>query len=147
MFIRIVETADVFAWSPKHEETGEPYASVFQLRILTDEKDKEIRKAHTRPFFEKKTRAMRDKLDESAYIAAVIDHVIVDWSGIQGAVAGEMLPCTATIKGLLPERLKGEILRLCAGKEAGEALTQEEKKTSSSISDAKPTAPSSDPAA
>lgn len=135
-FITIVETDEAFPWQPIDEESGKPYESSFSLRIVPDDIDRDIRKKHTRPSFEKKTRRMVDKLDDASYIADVIDYAIVGWTGIKAATTGAELPCTADMKGRLPEKWKAEILRLCSGKEAGDvvAAAEQEKKASKPIS-------------
>ncbi len=132
MFITIVDKDDAFAWTPVHEETGERYDSTFQLQIVTDDTDRVLRKEHTRQVWDKKQRRTVDKLDEPAFVAAVLDHAIVGWKGIRSATTGEELPCTSALKTRLPEKWKAEILRLCAGKEAGEVVsaTEQEKKPS-----------------
>jgi hypothetical protein len=141
MFITIVETDEAFDWTPVNEDTGEAYTSTFQLRLVTDEADQEIRKRHTRPVWDKKQRRTIDKLNEPAYVAEVVDHAIVGWTGIKAAASGAELPCTSAMKARLPEKWKAEILRLCSGKEAGEvvAQTEQEKKRSATISPSKPT--------
>lgn len=134
-FIKIVESNDAFPWHPVNEETGEKYDSVFKLRIVPDEEDAQIRKRHTRPQWEKKTRRMVDKLDDAAYLTDILDYAIVDWSGIQSATKGTDLPCTSDLKARLPEKWKAEIIRLCSGKEAGDVIAKadQEKKVLSSI--------------
>lgn len=132
-FITVVDTDGPFPWQPVDEESGKPYESAFQLRIVPDEVDKEIRKRFTRPVWEKKTRRMIDKLDEAAYIADLLDYAIVGWSNIKASSTGRDLECTSEMKTRLPERWKSEIIRLCSGKEAGElsaAKADEEKKVS-----------------
>lgn len=134
-FITVVETDDAFPWQPTDDETGKKYDSVFSLRIIPDEVDKEIRKRHTRQTFQKKTRSMVDKLDDANYISDLIDYAIVGWSGLKAATTGADLPCTAEMKARLPEKFKADILRLCSGKEAGDvvAAAEQEKKASKSI--------------
>ncbi len=129
-FITIVETDDAFPWQPTDEESGKKYDSVFSLRIVPDEVDRDIRKRHTHPTWQKKTRSMVDKLDDASYIADIIDYAIVGWSNIKAAGTGADLPCTAAMKTRLPERWKSEVLRLCSGKEAGDvvAAAEQEKK-------------------
>ena len=131
--IAILDSDEPFDWSPIKPETGERSESVFSLRIVTDEVDRKLRLAHTRPAFDKTLRAMVDQLDLSAYTLAVIDAAIVDWRNVKAASTGADLPCTVAMKARLPERLKSEILRLCANKEGGEvmAAAAEEKKRSS----------------
>lgn len=131
-FIKIVESDEAFEWSPVHEEKGEPYESVFQLRLVTDDVDGALRKKATGRIKDERSRMMVDKLRESEYIAAVLDYAIVGWRGVQSAESGKELPCTTALKARLPERWKAEILRLCAGKEAGDVVahSDQEKKVS-----------------
>lgn len=142
MFIQIVDTDDAFDWTPVNEETGQPYESTFQLKLVTDDTDSVLRKHHTRQVFDKKQRRMVDKLDETAFIIDVLDAAIVGWTGIKASSTGDPLPCTKAMKGRLPEKLKAEILRLCAGKEAGDVVSaDQEKKALKSTSPSRPTAP------
>lgn len=129
-FITIVETDEAFAWQPTDEESGKKYDSVFSLRIIPDDVDKDIRKRHTKQVWQKKTRSMVDKLDEPSYIADLIDYAIVGWSGMKAASTGADLPCSTDMKGRIPEKFKAEVLRLCSGKEAGDvvAAAEQEKK-------------------
>lgn len=136
-FITIVDSDEAFPWQPVNEESGQAYESSFELRIVPDEVDKEIRKRHTRPTWEKKSRRMVDKLDDAAYIADVLDYAIVGWSHIKASTTGQDLPCSTEMKARLPERWKAEVLRLCSGKEAGELAetkADQEKKVSKSTS-------------
>jgi hypothetical protein len=141
MFIQIIDTDDAFDWTPVNEDTTEPYASTFQLRLVTDEADQEIRKQHTRATWDKKQRRTVDKLNEPAYVSDVLDHAILGWTGIKAAKSGAELPCTSAMKARLPEKWKAEILRLCSGKEAGDVVAQveQEKKVSTTTSPWKPT--------
>lgn len=129
-FITIVETDEAFAWQPTDEDSGKKYDSVFSLRIVPDEVDKDIRKRHTKQVWQKKTRSMVDKLDEPSYIADLIDYAIVGWSGMKAASTGAELPCSTEMKTRIPEKFKAEVLRLCSGKEAGDvvAAAEQEKK-------------------
>ncbi len=135
MFIQIVDTDDAFDWTPVNEETGQPYESTFQLKLVTDDIDKELRKKHTRPVWDKKQRRTLDKLDESAFVIDLLDAAIVGWKGVKAASTGLELPCTAAMKARLPEKWKAEVLRLCAAKEGGDVVSQavQEKKASKPI--------------
>ena len=142
-FITIVDTDDAFPWQPVDEESGKAYESSFELRIVPDDADKEIRKRHTRPTWEKKSRRMVDKLDDAAYIADILDYAIVGWSHIKASTTGQDVPCSTEMKARLPEKWKAEILRLCSGKEAGELAetkAEQEKKGSTNTSSSKSTA-------
>ncbi len=147
MFIKIVDTDDAFDWTPVNEENGKAYDSSFQLKIVTDDDDKALRKKHTHQVFDKKQRRMVDKLDEASYIIEVLEVAIVGWKGITSATTGAELPCTNDLKGRLPEKWKADILRLCAGKEAGEVVSaDQEKKALKTTSLSSPTAPDGSPA-
>jgi hypothetical protein len=113
--------------------------STFQLRIVSDDTDAELRKTHTKQVWDKKQRRTVDKLNEGAYIVALLDYAIVGWSGIKDARTGDDVACTAALKARLPEKVKAEILRLCAAKEAGDVVSkaEQEKKVSASISTSK----------
>lgn len=138
MFITIVDTDEAFDWTPVHEETGEAYTSTFQLRLVTDDADQDIRKRYTRQVWDKKQRRTLDKLNEPAYVAEVLDHAILGWTGVKAARTGAELACTAEMKARLPEKWKAEILRLCSGKEAGEVVSKAEQEKKAW----KPTSPS-----
>lgn len=134
MFIQIVETDDAFDWTPLDDETGKPYQSTFQLRVVSDDADQDLRRRHTRAVLDKRQRKMVQTLDEAAYIADLLDYAIVGWAAVRSATTGLDLACSAPMKARLPERWKAEILRLCAGKEAGDVVAQreQEKKVSKS---------------
>jgi hypothetical protein len=135
-FINIVETDESFTWRPVDDATGEPYESALELKIVSDETTKDLRRKHTKPTFDPKTRARMDKLDDFAYVADILDTAIVSWTGVKNAKTGEELPCTSALKARLPERWKAEIFRLCVAKEAGDVVSQsaQEKKVSETIS-------------
>jgi len=140
MFIQLIDTDDAFDWTPT-DDTGTLYDSVFSLRLVTDEVDRELRARHTRQAWDKKTHRAIDKLDEAAFVADVIDYAILGWTGVKAARTGDELACTTALKARLPERWKAEILRLCAGKEDGDVVAQaaQEKKPSALTSSSKPT--------
>jgi hypothetical protein len=138
MFVQIIDTDDAFDWQPINDDTGQPYDSVFQLRIITDEVDKDLRKRRTKSVLDRKKHQMVDKLDEAAYVGDLLEHAIVGWSGIKGT-KGNDVPCTPDMKTRLPERWKTEILRMCAGKEGGAVAADQEKKHSETTSPSNPT--------
>jgi hypothetical protein len=131
-FIHVVDNDESFTWTPTDPSTGEPYESSFDLRIVSDDAVKDLRKKYTKQVFSKDDRKMVDRLDDVGYVGAVLDYAITGWRGIKAATTGEELPCTAAMKARLPERWKAEIFRLCAAKEAGDVVARadEEKKLS-----------------
>ena len=138
-FISILTGSEPFEWSPDDEQ-GKPSETVLVLQIITDDMDTELRKAHTRPVLDKKSRRMIPTLDDSGYTAAVIDAAIVNWRGVTDARTGAEIPCSEAMKRLIPERIKLDVLRLCAGKEGGAVVAAEaEKKRSATISRLSPT--------
>lgn len=140
-FVKILDDDVPFEWRPTDEETATQLESAFQLRVVPDEVDREIRKRHTRPTWDKKQRRMVDKLDDALYVADVIDFAIVGWTNVQSARSGQALPCTSDLKARLPEKWKAEVLRLCSGKEGGEVVArgEQEKKPSASTLPGNPT--------
>jgi len=139
VFVQIIDTDEAFDWQPTDDETGKQYDSVFQLRIVNDDVDKDLRKKRTRRVWDKKQRRQVDELDEAAYVGDLLEHAIVGWTGIKGT-KGNDVPCTADMKTRLPERWKTEILRMCAGKEGGAVAAEQEKKHSGTTSPGNPTA-------
>lgn len=139
MFIEIVTTDEAFEWRPVDEKSGQPYASVFQLRQISDDVDQRIRKAHTTKWWDKGRRV--EETDQASFAIALLDYAIVGWTHVKDARTGDELPCTAAVKARLPERWRVEIQRLCYLKEAGEVVARatQEKKRSTTTSASKPT--------
>lgn len=146
-FIQIVDSDESFDWSPIDEATGKPYESSFALRVVNDDVDKEIRKKHTKKYWDKGRRV--EEFDQASYVIDVLDYAIVGWTNVKNAKTGEPVTCTTAMKARLPEKWRSEVLRLCAGKEAGDVLAQaeQEKKRFTSISSGSSKSATSSPVA
>ena len=129
-FVTIIEDDNTFEYSPVDSRTGQRVETVFVLRIVPDEEVERMRKAATKRVFENHQPVMR--IDELAFGWALLDYAIVDWRGVKSARNGQDIPCTLDMKKKLPDATRGEIVRLCGGKDAGTALAtmEEEKKLS-----------------
>ncbi|TKS58796.1 MAG: hypothetical protein EWM73_03410 [Nitrospira sp.] len=126
-FLTIIEDDETFEYSPTDPTTGERLESVFIVRILPHELLKTLRRAHTKRVFENHQQV--DRVDDIALGQAIIDYSLVNWRGIKSGRTDEDLPCTADLKTKLPEVVKADIIRVCAGKESAEvARTDQEKK-------------------
>ena len=90
--------------------------AVLTLRVPGEAQVDALRKRHRTTKFVHGART--EDFDAFAFAADVLDVSIVNWRGVC-AQGGEPLPCTRETKGLLPERVKAEVVRLCLGKEAG----------------------------
>lgn len=77
---------------------GDPGTS-YTLRRLTREKHRETRKAHTESTFNKRTHQKEDKIDWEAVTDALIDYVILAWTGV--LYDGQPAPCDLRHKMLL----------------------------------------------
>lgn len=115
-FIQIVEDNAPFRWVPEAED-GTPTDSAFTLQVLAEDVLGALRKKHTHSAFKHGQRV--EDFDSFGFAADVVDKAIVGWEGVYRAGTDETLPCERRYKLALPERLKVEVLRLCAGKEAG----------------------------
>jgi hypothetical protein len=115
-FIQIVEENEPFPWHPEAED-GTVTGSVFTLQVLSDDALNTLRRKHTHTAFQHGQRV--ENFDSFAFAADVVDQALVMWEDVVAARTGAPLPCDRKHKLALPERLKVEILRLCAGKEAG----------------------------
>jgi hypothetical protein len=128
-FINIVEEDDVFDWQYSDPENGEKFATVFQLRTVPEDTQKAIRKRYTK-------RGMRrgqptEEMDNGRIAESLIDYAVVDWRDLMGRSPDPDNPgrtvetpvdCTTYSKGRLPEPIKIEVIRLCVGRELGNAL-------------------------
>ncbi len=129
-FIEIIEPDEVVDYRFRDEETGEVSQSVVKVRVLADDRVREIEKRHTERVFNKKTRSYEDKLKTGPYIDDVLDAAVVDWADVFNKRGGQLLPCERRYKLAMPERIKTEIVRIAVGKEADGA-------TSTVVEDAK----------
>lgn len=115
-FINIVEENEPFEWSPETED-GKKTDSVFTLVVLSEDLLTALRKKHTHITWKNGQRI--DDFAAFDFAADVVDKAVQGWKGVVRAKTGEAVACDRANKLRLPERLKVEILRLCAGKEAG----------------------------
>jgi hypothetical protein len=128
-FLHILEPTETFWHRPVDRQSGEPSDSRLQLRVLDDEDLTRFRKRATKTAFKHGQRV--EDFDPVAFAADVVDHAIVAWENVKRGRTEEVLPCERVYKLLLPERVQAEIIRLCAGKEAGDALEEEAPKNAS----------------
>ncbi len=128
-FIQIVEPDQTFPYTPL-DESGRKLESQFELRLLTEDELTQLRKRHNSYVW--KNRQRLEEFDRFGFAADVVDKAIVSWSRVRRAGTDEDLPCERKYKLLLPERLQVEILRLCAGKEAGELFQEEDGEAAAS---------------
>lgn len=122
-YIQILVDDVPFDWSyPDMPGTG------FKLRVVGDDEAKEIRRKHTTKKWKNGERV--EITDWEAVGRDYIDASIVEWTNLKGRRADKTvidLPCTRTYKIALPERVKGEIVRICVGKETSEIGQDEEE--------------------
>lgn len=115
-FIQIVDEHQTFTWQPEAED-GSRLESVLTLQVLAEDTLKALRKKHNQVVFKHGQRV--DDFDSFGFTNDVVDKAIVSWEGVFKGGTDDPLPCTREVKLKLPERLKIEIVRLCAGREAG----------------------------
>lgn len=115
MFISIVEDTDIVKWHFVDPDTRQEFESEFSLRTLPRELNKTLRKKHRR--FETTRQGPQERFESSAYVDDVLDYAIVAWTGVRAS--GQDVACTREWKSRLPEVVKAEIIRLCAGAELG----------------------------
>ena len=114
-FLRIVQPDETFPYTPTFQD-GSPSDTRLTLRVLSEAQTRGLRKKHTKTEWQNGQRLQ--SVDGAAMADDMIDAAIVAWTGVLDT-AGKALPCERTFKLLLPERVQVEIVRLCAGKEAG----------------------------
>jgi hypothetical protein len=114
-FITIIQPDETFTHHPTLPDGG-PSDTVLTLKVLSDAQTKALRKKHTKHEWVNGQRLQT--VDGAAMADDMIDAALVGWTGVQDR-AGKPLPCERALKLLLPERVQVEIVRLCAGKEAG----------------------------
>ena len=115
-FIQIVTEHEPFSWTPEAEDGSKTQATLM-LQVLSDDDLAGLRKKHTRMLFKHGERV--NDFDSFGFASDVMDQAIVSWTGVYRAGTGQPLTCDRKAKTKLPDRLKVEILRLCAGREAG----------------------------
>lgn len=114
-FLRIIQPDETFPYTPTFQD-GSASDTRLTLRVLSEAQTRTLRKKHTKTEWQNGQRVQN--LDGPAMADDMIDAAIVDWTGVVDT-QGKPLPCERTFKLLLPERVQVEIVRLCAGKEAG----------------------------
>lgn len=120
-YLTIIQPDETFQHIPTLP-SGEKSEAAFTLRVLADDQIKVLRKKHTKTEWQNGQRVTN--VDGAALANDMIDAALVGWTGVRDS-QGTALPCERTFKLLLPERLQVEIVRLCAGKEAGYGIEGE----------------------
>jgi hypothetical protein len=123
-FLTIVEDDDIFPFVWEEFD-----GTTFDLRIVSDDRHKTIRRQHTKTKFNQGQR--HEITDWTAVTEACLEYAIANVRGLKArGKSGEPVDLDFAkleharqnqIKALLPERCKAEIIRLCVGKEAGDA--------------------------
>lgn len=89
---------------------------VLTLRIVPDDEQKRIRKAHTRSHTDR--HGTREIQDTAKIADDLTDAAIVRWVGVCDATTEEPLPCTRAYKLLLPMSLQREVVRQAVARES-----------------------------
>ena len=114
-YLTIIQPDDTFSYRPTLPD-GSTSESVLTLKVLSDAQTRALHKRHTTREWVNGQRLQA--VDGAAMADDMIDAAVVAWTGVKDR-AGQALPCERAWKLLLPERVQVEIVRLCAGKEAG----------------------------
>ena len=114
-FLRIVQPDETFPYTPTFHD-GSPSDTTLTLRVIGEAQTRALRKKHTKVEWVNGQRV--SSVDGMALGEDIIDAAIVAWEGVLDT-KGQPLPCERTFKLLLPERVQADIVRQCAGKEAG----------------------------
>ena len=114
-YLTILQPDETFEHVPRLPD-GNASDARFTLRVLGDQQIKALRKKHTKSEWLNGQRVQT--VDGGELANDLIDAALVGWTGVQDS-KGTALPCERAFKLLLPEKLQVEIVRLCAGKEAG----------------------------
>jgi hypothetical protein len=125
-FIEIVENNDIVGWQYVNPDTKQQYDSQFNLRVADKDVQKKWKKKYTRVEMSRSGR--QEIVDWAGYNEDALDFCIVGWTGVRRK--GVDLPCEREWKLLLPEMVKAEIIRLCIGKELGQAQADEQQSES-----------------
>jgi len=127
--IVIVDADETFPW-----RWDDLPGTLFTLRIVDDDKHTQLRRENTKIKTDRTGR--HEVTDWNAVGEASLLHAIVGIGGLKRRVREATVDvdfdaldyaAQSRIKALLPERCKAEILRICVGKEAGEAAAAEKK--------------------
>ena len=114
-YLTIIQPDETFPYTPTLP-SGEPSEAQIILRVIGDEQTRVLRKKHTKVEWVNGQRI--SNVDGLALAEDLIDAAIVRWSGVKDS-RGTDVPCERAFKLLMPERIQLEVMRLCAGKEAG----------------------------
>jgi len=83
--------------------------TTYSIRHLTIEKNRELRRKHTKRKPNPRTHVMEDETDEYALSDEQFDYALADWKGV--VAGGEAVPCTRDHKMLLDGLRRDAILR------------------------------------
>jgi len=114
-YLTILQPDETFPYTPRLPD-GSPSDAALTLRVLSDPQVQTLRKKHTRQEWVNGQRV--PNVDGAGLANDMIDTAIVAWSGVKDS-KGTDLPCVREFKLLLPERVQVDVVRLCAGKDAG----------------------------
>jgi hypothetical protein len=109
---RQLQTDDVTFWVSEADldEIPEPDAEVrYELRELTTAGWRRLHKAHTKRVPNKSTKQMESVTDQEAFADALVDYVLVGWSGIVER-GGTPAPCTTENKLRLDSLVKAALV-------------------------------------
>ncbi len=122
-FITIVtNTSKSFPWQFTDPDTGRKADTVFELRILGEDEVKRLREKYTERKW--KRGVQTEHVNREAFAVACVNLAIVGWTNLKDQDRNDV-PCTPEMKMYLPERLQAEVIRLCVGKELGNALAED----------------------
>jgi hypothetical protein len=114
-YITIIQPEETFTHRPMLPD-GSLADTTLTLKVLSESQTRALRKKHTKHEWLNGQRVQT--VDGAAMADDMIDAALVAWTGVKDS-RGQALPCERAFKILLPERVQVEIVRLCAGKEAG----------------------------
>ena len=78
-------------------EDGDP-DTWYTIRVVPPKKYQEIQQRHTKRVLNKFTHRKEDVVDDEAFSADLLDHLLVSWTGIIYKRSGEPVPCTRETK-------------------------------------------------
>lgn len=132
-FIQILDDSQpTFPWKYTDPDTNDTAETVFYLRQMPEDMEKQIRARHTKDRWKRGVRT--EDFDTRAYGIDCLNYCIVSWEKLfviktdrTGNVVSrkEAERDLALIKAL-PEKLKAEIIRVCVGKEVGGEFSDED---------------------
>lgn len=121
-YLTLIQPDETFVHVPLLPD-GTKSEATLTLRVIGEAQQTALRKKHTATSWQNGQRVQQT--DSLALANDLIDAAIVGWTGVQDS-HGKALPCERMFKLLLPERLQAEVVRLCAGKEAGYGAAEAE---------------------